>query len=435
MASLYRTIAVCATSLVLVLAARACAGDALASKTVLHSQWPRFRGPNGDGHSPEVNLPAEWGPEKNLTWKAKLPGAGASSPVVWGDRIFLTATEDKGHKRLVLCIGRGDGSVRWQHVVSASDPGATHELNQHASSTCVTDGKHVWSFFGKGGLFCHDVDGKLVWERQLGEFLSMWGTASSPIVYGDKLIVNCDQDTVNEYYPPLDGPSKASLLAVNKATGETIWQTPRAASRGWSTTVVLREPGGREQLVLNGPDGVRAYDPDSGRDLWRFRRTVLFGEPSIVAGHGLVFGLAGRDGPMAAIRQGGEGDLTETATVWTAPRQGRDISSPVLVGDHLYTATMAGIVTCYDARTGDVAWRERLGKGFTASFVAADGKIYLLARDGQTTVFEPGATLRVLAVNGVGASSDEDFLASPAVSNGQVFIRSDRVLYCVGEQR
>jgi outer membrane protein assembly factor BamB len=401
----------------------------------LHSNWPRFRGPGGDGHSPEVDLPAEWGPTKNLAWKTRLPGVGASSPVVWGDRIFLTATQEKGHRRLLLCLNRRDGSVRWQQLVSSGDPGPTHELNQHASSTCVTDGQHVWSFFGKGGLFCHDLDGRLVWKRQLGDFLSVWGTGASPILHGDKLIVNCDQDSKLESYPSQTLPSKASLLAVAKTTGKTIWQTRRAAARGWSTPVVLREPGGHEQLVLNGPDGVHGYDPQSGRDLWFSRRTILFGEPCVVAGHGLVFALSGRPGPLDAIRLGGEGDITGKRTAWSHKRGGRDVTSPVLVGDCLYTANMTGIVTCYDALNGKVRWSQRLGKSYTASFVAADDKVYLLARDGKTTVLAPGPELKVLAVNNLDAAGEEDFQASPAISNGQIFLRSDRMLYCVGAPR
>ena len=171
------------------------------SERVMRSNWASFRGPSGDGHSPEIDLPLRWGPSESLSWKKDLPGVGASSPVVWNDRIFLTATTDNGWKRLVLCINRADGSIRWQQVVSSSDPGPTHAMNQHASSTCVTDGERVWSFFGKGGLFCHDLDGQLVWARQLGDFLSVWGTAASPILHGERLIVNCDQDTMLQKEP------------------------------------------------------------------------------------------------------------------------------------------------------------------------------------------------------------------------------------------
>ena len=406
------------------------------TERVVRSNWASFRGPNGDGHSPEIDLPLRWGPSENLTWKLDLPGVGASSPVLWNDRIFLTATTDKGWKRLLLCINRTDGSIRWQQVVSTGDPGPTHAMNQHASSTCVTDGDRVWSFFGKGGLFCHDFDGRLIWERRIGDFLSVWGTAASPILHRDKLIVNCDQDTMLQKEPDPDTPSKAFLAAVDKNTGKTIWQTPRAASRGWSTPVALRQPDGRDELVLNGPDGVHGYDPESGRDLWVYRREVKFGEPCIVAGHGLMFAISGRPGPMFAIRQGsGEGDRTDKAKAWGDNRNARDITSPILVGDELYTATMTGIGTCYDARTGEIRWRERMGKGYTASPVLADGKIYFVSRDGQATVLEPGAKYSVLAVNQLDPQQNEDFLASPAVSNGQIFLRSDRVLYCVGIQR
>lgn len=412
------------------------AGEPESVERVSRSNWVSFRGPNGDGHSPEIDLPLRWGPSENLTWKKDLPGVGASSPVVWNDRIFLTASTDKGWKRLVLCINRPDGSIRWQQVVSTGDPGPTHAMNQHASSTCVTDGERVWSFFGKGGLFCHDLDGRLLWERRLGDFLSIWGTAASPILHGDKLIVNCDQDTILQKEPDADTPSKAFLMAVDKKTGKTIWQTPRAASRGWSTPVTLRQPDGREELVLNGPDGVHGYDPETGHDLWVYRREVKFGEPGIVAGHGLMFAISGRPGPMFAIRQGGgEGDLTDKAKAWGDERKARDITSPLIVGDELYTANMQGIATCYDARTGTIRWRERMGNGYTASPVFADGRIYFLSRAGQTTVLEPGAKFSVLAVNQLDPKQNEDFLASPAVSNGQIFLRSDRVIYCVGTER
>lgn len=409
--------------------------SASAEEKVLHSNWPRFRGPEGTGHSPEVDLPWQWSPE-DVTWRVELPGTGQSSPIVWGDKLFLTAALEDGYRRAVIAIDRNHGNLLWQREYSTGDPGKTHSMNRHASATCATDGKLVFSSFGKGGFYCHDFDGKLVWMRDdLGEFLSIWGTAASPVLFEDLVIIACDQDTVLEKDQPKDVPSKAFIIAMDKLTGKTVWKKERMASRGWGTPVLTQTSDGAWELLLNGPGGVIAYNPTDGTVNWNCDRETLFGTPSVVFTDELIFAIAGRPGPMLAIRRGGKGNVTSSNIVWSDDRRGRDLASPILANDLLLTVNMQGIGICYDPLTGKQWWKQRLQGEFTASPVYADGKVYFLDRKGTTVVLAPEKKFNVLARNPVGAQDGEDFLASPAISDGQIFLRSDRMLYAVGKRR
>jgi outer membrane protein assembly factor BamB len=415
--------------------------SAEAADAELRANWPRFRGPLGTGVTTEKDLPLRWGNEENITWKLTIPGEGSSSPVVWNDRIFLTTGREKngvrGYDRWLVCVDRRSGQVAWETLVASGDPGETHADNPHASSTPAVDGERVYTFFGKGGLQCHDFDGQLLWRRDdLGEFLSIWGTAGSPILEGDLCIVCCDQDAALVFDPDPSLPSRAYILAVNKLTGQDVWRTTRFGCRGFGTPVPFVRPDGKRELILNGPDGVHAYDPLKGTLNWSVHRATAFGEPHPAFGHGLIYVYSGRPGLAFAIKPGGSGDITKTHVAWSVNRRNRDVSSPVVRGNELICFDRGGAGGAYDALTGKDLWKARVaGSIYASPVVSGDGNIYFLTRNGVTHVLPPTpGGLNPIAENRLG-TSEEDFSASPAVSNGQIFIRSDSVLYCIGEER
>jgi outer membrane protein assembly factor BamB len=375
---------------------------------------------------------------ENLKWQTDLPGFGNSSPVVWGDRIFLTAATRTGSERYVLCFDRHTGKLLWQQTAAHNvPPEQIHAWNTHASATCVTDGERVYAFFGTPGVFCYDVSGKLVWKREIGKLgcSTGWGVgASSPILYGDLLIVNGDHGgeggQTDEKRRTNYGPSY--LWAFDKRTGAVVWKTERNQGMGWSTPVVLDVPGGGHELVLNSPHGVYAYDPRTGRELWRARGRAaqeLFGEITPVWDEERIYAFTGRPGPVTAIRRGGRGDVTKTHIVWQTRRGERDVSSPLLVDGLLYQVDRNGVLSCYDAKTGEKVYVHRVGGRPCASLVYLRGTILLLSDDGTTHVFAPGRTFKSLHTNRLGVG--DEFRASPAVVDGQILIRSDRRLYCV----
>ena len=386
--------------------------------------WPSWRGPAGDGHTKESGLPTRWD-AKSVLWKTALPGEGQSSPVVWGDRIFLTAALQKGKKRVVLCVDRHKGNILWQDEAWAGTPEKSHELNGWASATCATDGERVVAFFGKGGLHCYSVDGKKIWSRDLGSFAGDWGTSACPIIVGDLVIQNCDST------------KDAYLIGVDKKTGATVWKTPRkdTPKGGWSSPV-LADSGKGKELVLNGETVVTGYDPATGKELWKCKSFAGRGEPTVVPGNGLVYVVNGLAGDIYAVKLGGSGDVTNTHIAWHTPRKGkRDQPSPILVGNYLLAANMDGVITCYHSGTGKILWRDPLRGGtFTASPIAAGGLVYFLNEAGETSVIEPGPTFKRIAENSLGASG-ELFRASLTPANGQIFARSQTHLYCIGKEK
>jgi outer membrane protein assembly factor BamB len=225
------------------------------------------------------------------------------------------------------------------------------------------------------------------------------------------------------------------LLAVDKRTGETVWKTTRYGSRGWSTPVFQELPNGERELVVNGPGGIFAYDPRTGKVRWQCDRETMFGEPAVAFHQDLIYAVSGRPGPLLAIRRGGEGNVTDSHLVWQAERRSRDLSSPIVANDLLISVAMNGVAVCYNPQTGKELWKERLEGDFTASPIAADGKVYFLNRAGETVVLDPAEKLSIVARNPLPTEEGEDFLASPAVSRGQIFLRSDRALYAIGSER
>jgi outer membrane protein assembly factor BamB len=387
-------------------------------------EWPGWRGPQQNGHCADSNLPTRWD-DKSIVWKAALPGSGQSSPVIWGDRIFLTAALGNGKQRVVLCVDRKKGDILWQHTAWTGTPEKSHEMNGWASATCATDGEHVIAFFGKGGLHCYTVDGKHVWSRDLGSFPGIWGTSACPLIYGDCVIQNCDS-TANAY-----------LISVDKRTGKDIWKTPRNTPEkgGWSSPVLVQTDK-RKEIVLNGEDAVIGYDPESGKELWRCKSFSGRGEPTVAPGNGLVYVVNGLAGDIYAVKLGGSGNVTKSHMAWHTPRKGkRDQPSPIVVGKYLLVADMDGVTTCYDNGSGKALWKERLREGkYTASPIAAAGLVYFLNEAGVTTVLEPGPKLNVVAQNQLDNVGNALFRASPAAVNGQIFLRSHSHLYCIGKK-
>ena len=401
------------------------AGCLLAMSTVSAGQtdWPGWRGPNGDGHSSETNLPITWNRD-SILWRTALPGSGQSSPVVWGNRIFLTTAIGEGRERQILCVNRTDGRTLWIKTVWKGEPERIHKMNSWATPTCATDGKRVYAFFGRGGgLSCYTVDGAPVWHKDLGRFKSPWGTSASPVLVGNVVIQNCDAD------------EDAYIVGLDKLTGQQLWKTKRDNHRGWSTPV-LADVNGHAELVLNGHSGPRAYNPQTGRELWRCKSFNGRGSPTATPGFGNVYMVNGLRGDFYAVKLGGRGDVTAERMIWHTPRGGgRDLPSPILIGRFVMVSNMKGVLTTYDARTGQELSRVRLGGNYSASPVACGGKAYFLAESGETVVVKPGNRPRIVARNRIPTTGNEIFRASITPSQGQIFLRSNHVLYCIGRKQ
>ncbi|MBI5757419.1 MAG: PQQ-binding-like beta-propeller repeat protein [Planctomycetales bacterium] len=391
-----------------------------ASALAAEGDWPKWRGPSGDGHSTEKTAPVRWD-DTSIIWRTELPGDGQSSPVIWGDRIYLTTALESGRQRVVLCVDRRSGNIVWQQTVWTGEPEASHGMNGWASATCATDGERVVAFFGRGGLHCLDVEGKKLWSKDLGKFGGPWGTGASPLIVDDLVIQNCEAE------------DQASVTALNKRTGEVVWQTPRDVPQrgGWSSPVLIAS-GTRREVVLNGFNGVTSYDPASGKKLWFCKSFAGRGEPTATFGHGLVLMVNGLSGDIYAVRPGGEGDVTETQMAWHTPRKaGRDQPSPIVVGDVMIVVSMDGIGCAYDVVSGRELWKERLGGRFTSSPIAANGLLYIQSDSGETIVIKPGSQLSIVSRNALPTAPSEIFRASLALSRGQMFSRSNKALYCL----
>ena len=381
--------------------------------------WPQWRGPLSDGHSSEANVPVKWD-DKSILWKTELPGVGQSSPVIAGDRIFLTAEQQRGRERIVFCVDRTSGKIVWQETVWTGEPEKSHDMNGWASATCATDGQSVVAFFGRGGLHGFSVEGKKLWSRDLGTFAGPWGTGASPIIVGQTVIQNCEAEET------------ASIAAFDLKTGKTVWETPRDVPQrgGWSSPVLTH--GEKREVVLNGFNGVTGYDPADGKKLWFCKSFAGRGEPTAVPGNGVVFMLNGLQGDFYAVRPGGQGEVTSSHMAWHTPRKVvRDQPSPIVAGGVVTVVSMEGVGIGYDEKTGRELWRDRLGGNFTSSPIAANGLVYFQSNSGETVVIKPGETFDVVARNALPASREEIFRASLTPSRGQMFSRSNKVLYCL----
>ena len=423
--------------------------------------WPQWRGPAGTGVSTEQSLPERWSDTENVAWKAKLRGVGVSSPVVSGDKVFITSQIGAGVRRegnhptlvqggnasaqgerglaqaagaapgdgrirfLVEAFARTDGRSLWAFELPASDARpAVHDKHNLASASPVTDGTRVYAVFGTGQMVAVDMKGARVWQRDLaaeyGAWQINWGHGSSPIVYRDTVILPC-------FHEPT-----SYLIALDAKTGATRWKADRGSKIvSYSTPLVVSAPTG-DELVLNTSEALEAYDPATGKELWRLTEPSRFAIPMPVHHDGVLYASRGyRSGPYAAIKVGGRGDIASSHVLWKIPTGAPYISSLVYHDGLLYMAADVGVVTCVEAKTGERVWQERMEGVFTASPVAADGKIYLVSESGETIVLRPGRKADVIARNTLNGR----LLASPAISRGRLFLRTDDALIAIGSSR
>ncbi|TWU60741.1 outer membrane biogenesis protein BamB [Rubripirellula tenax] len=396
--------------------------------------WAHWRGPDGNGVALDATPPVKWSATENVKWKVAVPGAGSGSPVVWEDRVFVTSGVPTGKSSgrlpeldfVTFCFHRADGKLLWKQTATTATPHqATHETNGFASASPCTDGEHVYSHFGSRGLYAYTMDGELVWKRD--DFGNMttrndFGEGSSPTIAGDKILVPWDHE----------GPS--FLYALSKATGETIWRTPRDEPTCWATPMVIPSASG-PQVIMNGQTMARAYDLETGKELWACGGQTQRPVASPVFHDGVVYvGSGFRGSFLAAFKPDGRGDVEGTdAIVWSVDRDTPDIASPLLSGDRLYFfKAKTGLLTCLNAKSGESHFQTvRLPDISTtyASPVAAGGHVYLTGRSGATVVIDDAAKFNVVRVNSVGEGVD----ATPAIAGNQIFIRGAKHLHCIGE--
>lgn len=422
--------------------------------------WPQFRGPSASGVA-DGTTPTTWDAAsgKNVKWKTPVPGLGLSSPVIFGDRLYVTTAVKEGEEQKlrvglygdirpveendtmlfkVVCLDRNTGKRLWEQTAHKGVPKIKrHPKSSHANPSVAADARHVVAFFGSDGLYCYDHEGKLLWKKDLGVLDSgyfqvpaaQWGFASSPVIHDGKVIVQCDVQ------------KDSFLAAYNASDGAEIWRTPRRDLPTWSTpTVYQPKDAGVTQVICNGFNEMAGYDFVTGKQIWRLRKGGDIPVPTPVVDHknGLIFltSAHGPQSPIFAVRTSARGDVTlaegkdaSDAIAWSRKRGGNYMQTPVLYGDELYCCRDNGVLTCLDAKTGKEHYSQRLegGVGFTASPVAADGKVYFTSEDGQVHVIKAGTRFESLAVNPLGEVS----MSSPAISKGVLFFRTQSQVIAV----
>jgi len=404
-------------------------------------EWPQFRGPSGDGVAATADPPVRWSESQNIKWKASVPGRGRSSPVVSGNRIWLTTALERGVKRTriasddmqvadyvaleAICLDRADGKRLWRtRLFEVDKPAPVHWLNSWATPTPVVEPGRLYCDFGTFGTACLDSEsGRVLWKRQL-PLDHQVGPGSSPVLYQNLLVL------------VRDGRNAQYVAALDKNTGQTLWKTdrpPLAASNGYNkksfSTPLVIVSNGRTQMVVPGAWWVVSYDPISGKEIWRIRHGDGFSlAPRPVFGHGMVYVCTGALAPQLwAIRPEGQGTLADSQVGWKAASQIPVMSSPILVGDEIYCVSDSGIASCFDALTGKLHWRERLGGTYLASPVCAGGRLYLFDRDGKTTVLRAAKQFARLAENRL----EGPVVATPAVVDRSILLRTDSQVYWI----
>ncbi|MFO0869486.1 MAG: PQQ-binding-like beta-propeller repeat protein [Pirellulales bacterium] len=408
-------------------------GIVLLAMEVSGADWPRFRGPNGAAVTTE-QVPATWGDEQNLAWKVPLPGPGSSSPIVVGDRIFVTCYTGYGAgaggelnqlKRHLLCLSLKDGSRLWEQTVTGGpiEDGFSGFLREHgyATSTPVSDGQRVFVFYGKSGVIAYDLEGKQLWQTSVGtgSAANRWGSGASPIVFENRVIVNAAAEG-------------RAIVALDAATGQEVWKSPADnIYQSWSTPVLVDAPEGRTEMVVSAPYELWGFDPATGKFLWfaeAIEDQTICG--SLVARDGVVYAVGGRGGSAVAVRAGGRDDVTKTHTVWKGSLSSY-VPSPVLAGERIFCVNERGILGCLGSKDGKQIFQQRLrdAGGIYASPVVAGDKLLVVTRRNGTLVVSATGQGELLGTNKF--SDDTDFNASPAIVGGRLLLRSNKALYCV----
>lgn len=382
-------------------------------------QWPGWRGPRQDGTSLDQHVPTKWASTNDVRWKTEIPGAGHGSPIAWGNRVFVVSCLPEREERVLVCLDATTGKIQWQEVVLKSMLEGKHPLNSHASSTPSTDGERVFTAFldrKEVVVSAHDFQGKRLWEKRPGEFSSRHGFSSSPMLYQDKVIVNCDHDG--------DG----YMVALNREDGRELWRIDRPNKTRSYCAPLIRTIAGREQMVLTGTKCVTSYDPRDGRLLWMMDGPTeqFVASPVYNDRTGWVYITGGfPDHHILAIQPDGDGNVTKTHIRWRTNRGVAYVPSPISEGNWFLVVSDSGVGFCFDAKTGDIAWQERMGETH-ASLVSANGLVYFINDDGVVRVVRPGSTYELIAQSSVG----EKVFASPAISGGRLFVRGEKHLIC-----
>lgn len=394
------------------------------------ADWPQFRGPAGDGHATDRNLPTQWGPEKNVAWKQEVPGAGWSSPVVVAGKVYLTTAvtsdEDKVLSLRALCLDAADGKVAWNVEVFRHDATRTpriHGKNSHASPTPLVEAGRLYVHFGHQGTACLDLSGQVVWKNDSLRYAPVHGNGGSPLLIDGLLVFSTDGSDVRE------------VVALDAGNGKIRWRSKRSGtpSRPFSfSTPQLIVVDGKKQIISPASDMVGAYDPVDGKEIWRVRYRGYSVIPRPVFAHGLVFVSTSYDAPeVIAIRADGRGDVTDTHIAWRLSKGAPHTPSMLVAGSELYLVSDKGLASCLDARSGKVHWQNRVGgTGYSASPIHAEGKLYLQSEDGVGTVLQAGTRFSQVARNPL----NERSLASYAVADGALFIRTASKLYRIGQR-
>ena len=377
--------------------------------------WPQFRGPTGQGVSDEHNLPLNWSETQNVRWKTAIPGRGWSSPVIQGERIWLTTATEDGRSLRAIAVDLNSGAIQKDiELFRLKSPRLMNAKNSFASPTPVIEGDRVYLHFGAYGTACITQAGEILWKTKLEYDNGQHGPGGSPVLYDDLLIVSCD------------GLEQQFVVALDKATGKVRWKKMREGYQAYTTPLVVSLPSG-DQVISPGAFQAIAYEPRTGKEIWRVKYAEGFSNvPMPVYGDDLVFICPGFQEPsLLAVRLDGRGDVTKSKIVWKLDRGIPRTPSPLLVGNELYIVSDNGIATCIDAKTGEELWRARLGGNYSASPIYADGRIYFLSEEGESIVIAPGRQLKHLATNQL----DGPTLASMAVSHSSLFIRTATHLY------